>query len=69
MWTLPELQEHWSGAYRIAHPRPDRWTAARRDDGTVLVAGTPDQLRQLILTDYFARPVPRDLPGGPPHVS
>jgi len=63
VWTLDDLRWHWGDAYRIAHPRPDRWMAARRDDGTVLMAAAPDQLRDLINRDYLARPVPRDLPG------
>jgi hypothetical protein len=59
---LADLRWHWSGAYRIEHPRPDRWTARRLDDGQALVAATPGQLRDLIMRDYFTRPVPRDLP-------
>lgn len=61
---LVELRWHWGSAYVISHPAPDMWVAQRRDTRKTLRAGTPAALRELILADYFARPVPRDSCGG-----
>jgi hypothetical protein len=54
----------WGSAYLItrapgaAHP----YQAERRDDAAVvLTAADPDALRELIRTDYLARPVPREV--------
>ena len=33
------------------------WLAQRRDDGQTLTASTPEQLRELIIEAYAARPV------------
>jgi len=59
---LQDLQHHWGSAYMITKPEPDVWLAVRRDDHGTLRAGKPDELRDLIRTDYFARPVPRRWP-------
>jgi hypothetical protein len=58
--ALADLDFHWGGAYDVA-AGAGGWMARRRDDGRPLVAGSPDELRALILADYSARPVPRDL--------
>jgi hypothetical protein len=60
---LDDLVFHWGSAYLIAHPEPDVWIAVRRDTHETLRAGTPVALRDLILADYAARPVPRGCPG------
>jgi hypothetical protein len=59
---LQDLQHHWGTAYMITEPEPDVWLAVRRDDHSTLRAGKPDELRDLIRTDDFARPVPRRWP-------
>jgi hypothetical protein len=58
--ALRDLRFHWGGAYHVG-AGTDGWVAKRRDDGRPLVAGSPDELRTLILADYSAQPVPRDL--------
>jgi hypothetical protein len=63
--ALADLDFHWGGAYDVA-AGAGGWVASRRDDGRPLVAGSPDELRALILADYSARPVPRDLRADPP---
>lgn len=57
--ALEELRHHWGSAYVIGHPEPDVWVAQRRDDRVVLRADTPEELRDRIIADYTARPVPR----------
>jgi hypothetical protein len=56
------LREDWDGAYIITREpgTPEPYRAERRDDGTVLAAATPDELREAIRSDYHARPIPRD---------
>jgi len=72
------LCEDWGTAYLITRTAGnDRlYQAERRDDpGVVLQTATPGALRELIRTDYFARPVPREIapltapasPGASPH--
>ncbi len=61
--ALRDLDFHWGGAYRVA-AGTGGWMATRRDDGRPLIAGSPDELRALILADYSAQPVPRDLRPG-----
>ncbi len=56
---LADLVFHWGEAYLIDHPGPDTWLAQRRDDRTVLRAGTPAELLDLIREDYRVRPVAR----------
>jgi hypothetical protein len=54
---LAELRWHWGDAYAIA------WTGAfravRRDNRSILTAGSAEELRMLIRADYGHRPVPR----------
>jgi hypothetical protein len=66
--ALRELDHHWGGAYDLAVTRAG-WVARRLDDGRALCAGDPERLRALIITDYSAHPVPRDVrdrPGSAP---
>lgn len=66
--ALESLRWHWSGpggAYDIYHYGPDRWLAMRRDNFAPLKAESPDRLRDLIIVDYFAHPVPRTRGGDP----
>jgi hypothetical protein len=56
---LTELRHHWGSAYAISRPEPDVWLAQRLDTRETLRAGTPDELHDMILADYFARPVAR----------
>jgi hypothetical protein len=58
--ALRDLDFHWGGAYAIGIGE-DGWVARRLDDGQPLVAGSPEELRALIVADYSAQPVPRDL--------
>lgn len=58
---LSYLTWHWGSAYLIAHPEPDCWVAQRADDRTTLRSDTPLGLRDRILADYTARPVPRSV--------
>jgi hypothetical protein len=55
------LRWHWGEAYAIHHPAPDVWVAVRRDDHATLRGTTPMGLRERIIADYCARPVPRNL--------
>jgi hypothetical protein len=56
---LADLRHHWGDPYEISGIR-GHWRAQRRDDGTTLTADSPEGLREAIIEDYFARPVPRD---------
>lgn len=56
---LAALIWHWGSAYIISNPEPDVWLAIRRDDHGTLRDTTPTGLRDRIIGDYFARPVPR----------
>lgn len=57
--VMEALEWNWGEAYKLAVTPGGAWTAARRDDGKVLSAKGPEQLKQLIFEDYSARPVPR----------
>lgn len=58
--NLMRLRHHWDSAYDIHVRFPDHWSAARLDStGTPLAARSAAELRQLIIDDYSARPVPR----------
>jgi hypothetical protein len=61
---LAELQYHWGTAYRITF-EAGQFCARRRDTGAAVRCGTAAGLHAEILTDYRARPVPRDLLAGP----
>jgi hypothetical protein len=56
---LDDLRWHWGSAYVISHPCPEVWLAQRRDDREMIRAATPGDLRDRIVEDYTARPVPR----------
>jgi hypothetical protein len=59
---LDELRFHWGSAYDIG-VTGRAYTARRRDGkGGALTAAGPDELHRLIVADYGADPVPRDLP-------
>jgi hypothetical protein len=60
---LADLQWHWGGAYLITGAAR-HWLAQRRDNGRLLTASGPDELRELIQEDYEAQPVARDLTPG-----
>ncbi len=58
---LDELRWHYGEAYLIHYfPGPGRWVAQRRDSHATMSAEGPDQMLDLIRTDYAAHPVPRD---------
>jgi hypothetical protein len=57
---LGSLRWHWGEAYDIRNPAARVWTAERRDTHAILRADTPSALRDCIIADYTARPVPRD---------
>jgi hypothetical protein len=59
MGPLADLRWHWGGAYLISGI-VGYWQAERRDNGRTLTAHDPEQLRQAIIADYTAKPVPRD---------
>jgi len=60
--ALDELRFHWGSAYHLAII--DGVCTARRKDGRggALTSPVPEGLRLLIVADYTAMPVPRDLP-------
>lgn len=58
---LDALRWHWGSAYIINCHEPGRWTAERRDNHVTLRADGPADLRDLIVADYAATPVPRRL--------
>jgi hypothetical protein len=60
--ALNELKFHWGSAYQLAVVG-GVCTAQRRDGhGSTLTSPVPEGLRLLIVADYTAMPVPRDLP-------
>jgi hypothetical protein len=58
--SLQDLGWHWGEIYDIAVTRAG-WVAKRLDNHRALIASGPDELRELIWTDYAAEPVPRDV--------
>jgi hypothetical protein len=58
--ALGRLQWAWGSAYSIAGAW-GTWVARRRDNGRLLNADNPDQLRALLLRDYQDNPVPREV--------
>ncbi len=60
--ALAELEFHWGSAYQLA-VIDGVYTAQRKDGkGGTLTDPLPEGLRLLILANYAAMPVPRDLP-------
>lgn len=59
--VLEALRWNWGEAYEIGFAG-DLWYAVRRDGRGKLEESTVDGLRDAILADYLALPVPRDLP-------
>ena len=60
--ALDELEFHWGSAYHLA-VTGGVCAAWRRDGkGGTLTSPVPEGLRLLIVADYAAVPVPRDLP-------
>jgi hypothetical protein len=57
--ALADLRHHWGEAY-LVHRLGARWVAQRRDSRESMSAAGPEELRELIVADYAARPVPRD---------
>jgi hypothetical protein len=60
--ALRDLRYDWGTAYIIT--ADTRWMAMRRHNGHVLVADSPDDLRDLMRDDYSADPVRRGLDSG-----
>jgi hypothetical protein len=58
--ALGKLQWSWGSAYGIAGAW-GTWIARRRDNGRILHASSPDELRSLIVRDYGDQPVPREV--------
>ena len=57
--ALEALRWHWGDAYAIETTR-EGWRARRRDGlGSWITAPNAVDLRDRILTDYLAKPVPR----------
>jgi hypothetical protein len=56
--ALRDLQWHWAEAYLITGAA-GHWIAHRRDNGRMLAASSPDDLRALIIEDYAVQQVPR----------
>ena len=63
--ALRHLSWTWGAAYEITG-NGQHWLAQRRDNGRTLAARGPDALRELIVADYAARPVPDDEAAGNP---
>jgi hypothetical protein len=55
---LAYLQWHWSRWYDISKA-DGRWRAVRLDDDTECEEESAEELRDAMLADYTARPVPR----------
>ena len=58
--ALAELQWNWGEAYLITGAA-GHWLAQRKDNGQTLTASGPEQLRTLMIEDYAARPVSREV--------
>jgi hypothetical protein len=59
--ALHDLDHHWGEAYDLAVTRAG-WVAKRLDNCRALVGESADGLRDLIVADHGAEPVPHDLP-------
>lgn len=58
--ALDVLDFHWGQAYDLAVAHAG-WIARRLDNGRALVAPSPGVLRALIVRDYIADPVKREV--------
>lgn len=58
--ALESLIWHWGDAYAISRPEPDVWLAQRHDNRETLRSDSAEGLRDAILADYLACPVPRE---------
>lgn len=56
---LEHLRWNWDTAYIINFIEPGKWMAERRDNHETLRADDADLLRDLIVADYIAAPMPR----------
>lgn len=56
--ALRNLQWNWGEAYLITGAA-GHWIAQRRDNGQMLAARCPDELRQMIIENYAVQQVPR----------
>jgi hypothetical protein len=56
--VLRDLQWNWGEAYLITGAA-GHWIAHRRDNGQMLAASSPDELRELIIEDYAGQQVLR----------
>lgn len=63
--ALWDLQGSWGEAYLITGAA-GHWIAHRRDNGQMLTACSPDDLREMIIEDHALQQVPR---GRERHVS
>jgi hypothetical protein len=59
MTALEDLQWNWGDPYLITGAA-GHWLAQRRDNGQTLTASSPEELRELIVENYAARPVAWD---------
>ena len=57
---LGRLQWTWGSAYAITG-EADRWVARRADNGKLIAGGSPGDLQRLLIADYEAEPVPREV--------
>ena len=64
--ALEDLRWHWGNAYEITEAL-GVWRAVRLDNQVALIATDPGELRDLIMTNYAARPVPRPSLPAPRH--
>ena len=55
---LDELRWHWGSAYALDVVE-GAYRAIRKDNGSVLLGSTVDELHASIITDYQSQPVPR----------
>jgi hypothetical protein len=61
--ALRDLQYHWGDAYKITYVN-GMLRAERRDNGAAVSAPAAAALRQLLIDDYSAAPVPREVQEG-----
>jgi hypothetical protein len=56
---LDDLVHHWGDAYVIDRVSAGLWLAQRRDNREMLRAESAEELHDLIVADYGAKPVAR----------